>query len=80
MPKSCSATPQDDVSNIERDMDKMKIAWRYEGLTQVDSTFSSSTNFGHHFDLSKYVDPETVKDCNIRYWTPTNITKVNKGK
>lgn len=49
------------------DVDKMKIAWRYEGLSQVESSFGSTTSFGHHFDLSKHIDAETIKACNVSY-------------
>ena len=48
-------------------MDKMKIAWRYEGLSQVESSFGSNTSFGHHFDLSKHIDTATIESCNIEY-------------
>ncbi|XP_075972796.1 elongator complex protein 4 [Anticarsia gemmatalis] len=58
--------PQDDeVKAMAVDVNKMKIAWRYEGLTQVESSFGSSTSFGHHFDLSKHIDTDTIKSCNI---------------
>lgn len=45
----------------------MKIAWRYEGLSQVESSFGSNSNFGHHFDLSKHIDGETINKANITY-------------
>lgn len=60
--------PQDDeITAVANDVDKMKIAWRYEGLSQVESSFGSNTNFGHHFDLSKHIDADTIKSCNINY-------------
>lgn len=60
--------PQDDdLAPTAAGIDKMKIAWRYEGLSQVESSFGSTTNFGHHFDLSKHIEAETIKNCNINY-------------
>lgn len=45
----------------------MKIAWRYEGLSQVESSFGSNANFGHHFDLSKHIDSTKIENCNVSY-------------
>ncbi|XP_047023046.1 elongator complex protein 4 [Helicoverpa zea] len=60
--------PQDDeITSTAGDIDKMKIAWRYEGLSQVESSFGTNTNFGHHFDLSKHIDANTIDNCNIKY-------------
>lgn len=56
---------EDEIPTNE--MDKMKIAWRYEGLNQVESSFGSNTNFGHNFDLSKHFDAETIKDSDFIY-------------
>ncbi|XP_034825691.1 elongator complex protein 4 [Maniola hyperantus] len=64
LPQPCT------VSNEKTNRDssgEMKIAWRYEGLGQVESSFGSNTNFGHHFDLSKHIDEDTVCNCNITY-------------
>lgn len=65
LPQPCTdlpkeVTPKD--GNVE-----MKIAWRYEGLGQVESSFGSNTSFGHHFDLSKHMDKETVQKSSITY-------------
>lgn len=69
LPQPCAAPPDDDITNepIQPNTDKMKIAWRYEGLRQVESSFGSNTNFGHHFDLSKHIDADTIKNSNITY-------------
>lgn len=56
----------------------MKIAWRYEGLNQVESSFGCNTNFGHHFDLSKHIDNETIKNSQISYnYLESNGVRVN---
>ena len=56
----------------------MKIAWRYEGLNQVESSFGSNSNFGHHFDLSKHIDVETINSTNITYcYLEQNKDKIN---
>lgn len=46
---------------------EMKIAWRYEGLGIVESSFGSSSNFGHNFDLSKHIDIETIQQSDLKY-------------
>ncbi|XP_053599608.1 elongator complex protein 4 [Plodia interpunctella] len=71
--------PLEDVSSVNEGIDKMKIAWRYEGLSRVESSFGKSTNFGHHFDLSKYMDSETIKTCNIIYCDPNKSQHILKG-
>lgn len=56
----------------------MKIAWRYEGLSKVESSFGNNTNFGHHFDLSKHIDENTIRNANITYCHLTqDDSKVN---
>lgn len=69
----------DEESNISKEMDKMKIAWRYEGLSQVESSFGVNTNLGHQFDLSKYIDSDTINNCNITYFTPNTEQEANTG-
>ncbi|CAH2063410.1 unnamed protein product, partial [Iphiclides podalirius] len=46
---------------------EMKIAWRYEGLGLVESSFGRSSNFGHNFDLSKHIDKETIQQSDVTY-------------
>ncbi|KOB79475.1 Elongation protein 4-like protein, partial [Operophtera brumata] len=65
LPLPCIATPDEEVKDIlppTTGIDKMKIAWRYEGLSQVESSFGSNSVFGHHFDLSRHIDAETIKN------------------
>ncbi|XP_026765215.1 elongator complex protein 4 [Galleria mellonella] len=70
LPQPCLAPPDDEVRAASQGIDKMKIAWRYEGLSQVESSFGSNTTFGHHFDLSKHIDADTISNSNIRYCNP----------
>lgn len=68
LPQPCTAPSDEDVNKAADDIDKMKIAWRYEGLSQVESSFGSYTNFGHNFDLSKHIDKDTIKNSNITFY------------
>ncbi|KAM3968273.1 elongator complex protein 4 [Aphomia sociella] len=78
LPQPCIAPLDDEVHTASQGVDKMKIAWRYEGLSQVESSFGSNTTFGHHFDLSKHIDADIIKNCNIRYCDPnTDQQNVN---
>ncbi|XP_039746261.1 elongator complex protein 4 [Pararge aegeria] len=66
LPQPCIVPTNEKTSN-QGSSAEMKIAWRYEGLGQVESSFGSNTKFGHHFDLSKHIDEDTLKNCNITY-------------
>lgn len=48
--------------------DQMKIAWRYKNMKVVESSPTDSITFGHYYDLTKTMDPETVKSANIFTW------------
>lgn len=82
MPQPCVAPSDNEVSSMSNGLDKMKIAWRYEGLGQVESSFGGNTHFGHHFDLSKHIDEETIKNSTITYCDLNNIQCLGtvKGK
>ncbi|KAJ0179262.1 hypothetical protein K1T71_004974 [Dendrolimus kikuchii] len=75
LPIPCSAPVDDEISLPTNEVDKMKIAWRYEGLSQVESSFGSNTNFGHHFDLSKHIDGETIKNTDLTF---CNLSKLQE--
>lgn len=70
LPQPCALPPEDEKAP-STDAEKMKIAWRYEGLSQVESSFGSNTNFGHNFDLSRYIDADTIEKSKIQYGTTT---------
>ncbi|XP_014355753.2 elongator complex protein 4 [Papilio machaon] len=65
LPQPCVDLPKE-VAPKEGNIE-MKIAWRYEGLGQVESSFGSNSSFGHNFDLSKHMDKETLQNRNITY-------------
>lgn len=69
LPLPCIATPDEEVKDIlpTSGIDKMKIAWRYEELSQVESSFGNNSIIGHHFDLSRHIDAETIRNSNITY-------------
>jgi hypothetical protein len=59
--------------------DKMTIAWRYQNMREVQS-FSSGTSFGHHYDLTKSVDPDILRMIDICYWTGPAECRQAEGK
>ncbi|XP_041972844.1 elongator complex protein 4 [Aricia agestis] len=65
LPQPCATQSHEDKKQVAEG--EMKIAWRYESLGQIESSFGSNTNFGHHFDLSKTVEAQTISDCNITF-------------
>ncbi|CAK1578245.1 unnamed protein product [Parnassius mnemosyne] len=65
LPQACTDPAIDAVPN-DRNVE-MKIAWRYEGLGQVESSFGSNSTFGHNFDLSKHIDKETIQKSDVTY-------------
>ncbi|XP_022114574.2 putative elongator complex protein 4 [Pieris rapae] len=77
LPQPCVVQKDDKINKVPQD--EMKIAWRYEGLSQVESSFDNETNFGHHFDLSRYIDTDTIKKSNITYCFLNPIDNGEKG-
>eukprot|EP00075_Anas_platyrhynchos_P025618 XP_027314871.1 elongator complex protein 4 isoform X7 [Anas platyrhynchos] len=41
--------------------DSMKIAWRYENLPKMEASPTTSTKFGHYYDISKTMSPELLQ-------------------
>lgn len=80
LPQPCATQTEDEVGTAASNLDKMKIAWRYEGLGQVESSFGGSSHFGHHFDLSKHIDEETIKNSNIVYCDPSSNNNIKEAK
>ncbi|CAG9090773.1 unnamed protein product [Plutella xylostella] len=79
LPIPTTAPPAEEPGPPSEGIDKMKIAWRYESLRPVESSFGATSNFGHHFDLSKHVDAETIKNSNITYWNPSDNQQLKSG-
>ncbi|XP_050097202.1 elongator complex protein 4 [Anopheles aquasalis] len=53
--------------------DGMRIAFRYNQLTPVDSEQKSSQSLGHYFDLTKAIDPTTLLGKDITYWSGSEV-------
>uniref|UniRef100_A0A1B6HED0 Elongator complex protein 4 n=1 Tax=Homalodisca liturata TaxID=320908 RepID=A0A1B6HED0_9HEMI len=50
--------------------DELKIAWRYQNQPMVQSAPSTSTTiFGHNFDLTKPYPKDALEDAEIAYWS-----------
>lgn len=81
LPQPCTIAPEDEAPNtqLESDVNRMKIAWRYEGLGQVESSFGQNATFGHHFDLSKHLSSESLKNCDINYWVGDHEEETPSG-
>ncbi|XP_053490514.1 elongator complex protein 4 isoform X2 [Ictalurus furcatus] len=45
--------------------DAMKIAWRYQNLPKFQSVLSSSSRFGHYYDLSKHMEQDLLQHAKI---------------
>lgn len=69
-------TPTNADADVEGSQDdensKMKIAWRYENIGPIESTLGVNSNFGHFFDLSRYMDSDSFKDLIINYWNASH--------
>ncbi|MCI4383807.1 hypothetical protein PGIGA_G00030890 [Pangasianodon gigas] len=51
-------------SNLDQ-QDAMKIAWRYQNLPKVQTVLSSSSRFGHYYDLSKHMEQDLLQNAKI---------------
>uniref|UniRef100_A0A8C6SUA6 Elongator complex protein 4 n=1 Tax=Neogobius melanostomus TaxID=47308 RepID=A0A8C6SUA6_9GOBI len=59
-----SSDPQDSL-------EAMKIAWRYQNLPKVQSTLTSSSRFGHYYDVSKTMEAEIQQAAKChRFYLP----------
>ncbi|XP_067000679.1 elongator complex protein 4 [Anabrus simplex] len=47
--------------------EKMTIAWRYQNLRSVQSS-PGGLQLGHHFDLTRIMPPDMLKDVSITSW------------
>ncbi|TSM20270.1 Annexin A2-A [Bagarius yarrelli] len=53
----------------------MKIAWRYQNLPQIQTVLSSSSRFGHYYDLSKRMEQDHLGNAKIRtFYLPEEQT------
>lgn len=57
-------------TNISTSSEELKIAWRYQDTPAVQSapSLSSTTAFGHNFDLSSPYSKEAIANAEVSYW------------
>lgn len=57
-------------TNISTSSEELKIAWRYQDTPAVQSapSLSSTTAFGHNFDLSTPYSKEAIANAEVSYW------------
>ncbi|KAG7327790.1 hypothetical protein KOW79_009396 [Hemibagrus wyckioides] len=56
--------------------DAMKIAWRYQNLPKVQTALSSSSRFGHYYDLSKHMEQDLLRNTKIHtFYLPEEQTE-----
>ncbi|XP_060733332.1 elongator complex protein 4 [Tachysurus vachellii] len=61
-------------SNLDQ-QDAMKIAWRYQNLPKVQTALSSSSRFGHYYDLSKHMEQDLLQNTKIHtFYLPEEQT------
>ncbi|GAA6089784.1 elongator complex protein 4, partial [Tachysurus ichikawai] len=61
-------------SNLDQ-QDAMKIAWRYQNLPKVQTVLSSSSRFGHYYDLSKHMEQDLLQNTKIHtFYLPEEQT------
>ncbi|KFP79786.1 Elongator complex protein 4, partial [Acanthisitta chloris] len=50
--------------------DSMKIAWRYQNLPKMETSPTTSTKFGHYYDISKTMSPELTQSIKWHSFYP----------
>ncbi|NWU97003.1 ELP4 protein, partial [Upupa epops] len=54
-------TELEEAVKSEESQDSMKIAWRYQNLPKMEASPTTSTKFGHYYDVSKTMSPELLQ-------------------
>ncbi|KAJ3321474.1 hypothetical protein HDV06_004143 [Boothiomyces sp. JEL0866] len=71
------------LRSIERDKDKMSIAWRYQSLPKVSDSFSNSSKtmstYCHTFDLTKQIDKSALAKANISLINKETLESAENG-
>ncbi|KAJ0056171.1 hypothetical protein NL108_003460, partial [Boleophthalmus pectinirostris] len=63
-------------SEPQESLDAMKIAWRYQNLPKVQSTLTSSSRFGHYYDVSKTMEAEIRQAAKChRFYLPDHFNQ-----
>nr|XP_009919874.1 PREDICTED: elongator complex protein 4-like isoform X2 [Haliaeetus albicilla] len=61
--------------------DSMKIAWRYQNLPKVEASPTTSTKFGHYYDVSKTMSPELFQSIKWHsFYLPEELSSQPKMK
>lgn len=60
-------------SPTDLSQERMKIAWRYEALPQMNSSFGQPSDYGHHYDISKPMNLARLKQSD---YTTLNLKEV----
>lgn len=61
-------TESTSLSQAQNTDDQMKIAWRYQNMKIIDSSFTGGQTFGHFYDLTKPMEREVIENANIIQW------------
>ncbi|KAJ8929917.1 hypothetical protein NQ314_017351, partial [Rhamnusium bicolor] len=70
--------PESKPSKISGDINKMKIAFRYQNLPTTDSSTCNVKHIGHFYDLSKNMSLSDIENSDIYYWTGQRIENGSK--
>ncbi|XP_065492462.1 elongator complex protein 4 [Caloenas nicobarica] len=65
----------------EEFQDAMKIAWRYQNLPKMEASPTTSTKFGHYYDVSKRMSPglfQSIKQH--RFYLPEELSSQPETK
>jgi len=57
--------------------EQMKIAWRYQNMKMMDSSPAGGQMFGHFYDLTGRMQPDILKNANIKQWHECDSQKQN---
>lgn len=68
------------IDELNPKFDEMRIAWRYQNLPKINSEQTSTTTFGHNFNLLEQIDEETIKNIDITYWNYNNDDDIENHK
>ncbi|NXJ34722.1 ELP4 protein, partial [Ciconia maguari] len=61
--------------------DSMKIAWRYQNLPKMEASPTTSTKFGHYYDVSKTMSPELFQSIKWHsFYLPEELSLQTKLK
>ncbi|NXG55638.1 ELP4 protein, partial [Hemiprocne comata] len=72
---------EETTAKSEDFQDSMKIAWRYQNLPKMEASPTTSTKFGHYYDLSKKMSPELLQSIKWHsFYLPEKLSSEPKMK